>query len=540
MLLRGTAIVSLLTLVSRILGFVRDLLVARLLGTSIFADAFFVAFRIPNLLRSFVAEGALTSAFTPVFASSLSQGKEHARLAMRRTMAFLITLTGTITALLVIVAPDVVRLLAPGFEQNAEQFSLCVKLTRIMAPYILCVSVVAMLNAALNALNIFGASAWAQIIMNIVLIAGAVIAIPFDPATATTVLAISALVGGVVQILAQVPAVLRSGLSLSPSFQLVSKEVREVVSLMLPATLGASIYQVTIFLATILASLLPTGSVSWLFYADRVAQFPIGIFSIALASVLLPALSNASARADADGFQRNIANSLRFTSFCIIPMSAGIWALALPVTQLLFERGAFSAESSIQTSRALQALCFGLWTSSCHSMVVRAFIARKDTLTPTLIGVCSLCVNVVISLVLMGPIAVSPTSPQVVRGLASLQELLLQLSPVRLSLGHVGLALASSASAAASLLLVIALFSRKIAPFPWLVLTSSTLRSLIAAVGMVVAIQACKSSNLSPALLCLSGTLLGSTVYILLSFLLRSRELLETFHVLKAKMTSLG
>jgi putative peptidoglycan lipid II flippase len=337
-LLRGTAIVSALTLISRILGFARDLLVARLLGTSIFADAFFVAFRIPNLLRSFVAEGALTSAFTPVFTSSLSQGNDSARLAMRRTIAFLLTLTGILTALLIVAAPDVVRLLAPGFEKNTEQFSLCVELTRIMAPYILCVSLVAMLNAALNALNIFGTSAWAQIVMNVVLISGALIAIPFDSQTATKILAISALLGGIVQILAQIPTALRSGLSLIPSFQLLSREVREVVTLMIPATLGASVYQVTIFLVTILASLLPTGSVSWLFYADRVAQFPIGIFSIALASVLLPALSHASARADIDSFRRNISNSLRFTSFCVIPMAAGIWGLALPITRLLFVR----------------------------------------------------------------------------------------------------------------------------------------------------------------------------------------------------------
>jgi putative peptidoglycan lipid II flippase len=539
-LLRGTAIVSILTLVSRVLGFIRDLLVARLLGTTIFADAFFVAFRIPNLLRSFVAEGALTSAFTPVFASSLSQGKESACLAMRRTLGFLLTMTGVITALVIIAAPDVVRVLAPGFEQNTEQFLLCVRLTQIMAPYILCVSVIAMLNAALNSLNIFGTSAWAQITMNIVLIAGAVVAIPFEPATATTLLAVSAIVGGAVQIIAQAPTVVRSGLSLLPSFHLFSKEVREVVGLMIPATLGASIYQITIFIATILASLLPTGSVSWLFYADRVAQFPIGIFSIALASVLLPALSNASARADADAFQRNISNSLRFTSFCIIPMSAGIWALALPITQLLFERGAFSVESSIQTSRALQALCFGLWTSSCHSMVVRAFIARKDTLTPTLIGLCSLCAHVVTSLVLMGPIAVSATSPRIVVGLASLQKYLVEISPVSLSLGHVGLALASSTSAAASLILVIALFSGTIAPFPWRSFASASLRSSLAAIGMVVVIRLCESLNFSPFGLCLCGTLVGVATYIILSFFLRSRELSDTVQVLKAKASRLG
>jgi putative peptidoglycan lipid II flippase len=537
-LLRGTAIVSALTLISRILGFVRDLLVARLLGTSIFADAFFVAFRIPNLLRSFVAEGALTSAFTPVFASSLSQGKESARLAMRRTIAFLLTLTGSLTAVLVIAAPDVVRLLAPGFEQNTAQFSLCVELTRIMAPYILCVSLVAMLNAALNALNIFGTSAWAQIWMNVVLIIGATIAIPFDSPTATRLLAISALLGGVVQIIAQVPTAMRSGLSLIPSFQLFSREVREVVGLMIPATLGASVYQVTIFIATILASLLPTGSVSWLFYADRVAQFPIGIFSIALASVLLPALSNASAKADTDGFRRNISNSLRFTSFCVIPMAAGIWGLALPITQLLFERGAFSSESSVQTARALQALCFGLWASSCHSMIVRAFIARRDTLTPTMIGLVSLCITIGVSLVLMGPIATSQQSPRIVVGLASLQASLLTTSSLGSSLGHVGLALASSTSAAASLLLIITIFHLKIGAFPWREFAASTLKSTAAAGSMIAALVMCRFISSSPAVLCACGAFIGLISYCGVAWLLRSREMLETLHVVKVKWRS--
>ncbi len=536
MLLRGTAIVSILTLLSRILGFIRDLLVARLLGTSIFADAFFVAFRIPNLLRSFVAEGALTSAFTPVFSSSLRDSKEHARLAMRRTCAFLVTLTGVLTALLIVAAPQIVRLLAPGFEQNPEQFALCVQLTQIMAPYILCVSLVAMLNAALNALNIFGTSAWAQVTMNIVLIIGAIVAIPFEPKTATKLLAVSALVGGIIQILAQLPATFRAGLSLAPSFQLFSREVREVVSLMLPATLGASVYQVTIFIATILASLLPTGSVSWLFYADRVAQFPIGIFSIALASVLLPALAHASAHADADAFRKNLSNSLRFTSFFIIPMAAGIWALALPITQLLFERGAFSSESSLQTARALQALCFGLWTSSCHSMIVRAFIARKDTVTPTVIGLLALLVNLTASLILMGKIEVLDGAPALVTGLATAQAFLIAVAPIGLSLGHVGLALASSASAAASLALVLLLFRIKIGIFPWRDFLVATGKSLIAASCMVLAISSCSTLLTSPVSRCIWGSIVALVAYVGVSLLLRTREMLEALGVMKAKL----
>jgi putative peptidoglycan lipid II flippase len=535
-LLRGTAIVSILTLLSRILGFGRDLLVARLLGASIFADAFFVAFRIPNLLRSFVAEGALTSAFTPVFSESLAQGKEHARSVLRRVSSFLILVTLALTLLLITLAPDIVALLAPGFLADSTQFSLCVQLTRIMAPYILCVSLIAMLNAALNTLHVFGTSAWAQVVMNLVLIVAALLAIPFDPTTATLILSGSVLIGGIAQILAQLPACARAGLSIRPSLQFLCGEVGSIVRLMIPAIVGASVYQLTIFIATVLASLVSAGSVSWLFYADRVAQFPVGIFSIALASVLLPALSNASANADPDGFNRNLANSLRYTSFFMIPMSAGLWALALPITQMLFERGAFTHESSVKTADALQALSLGLWAMSCHSMLVRAFIARKDTITPTLSGLATLITSVIVSLLVMGQFQVSEPSTGVVRFLRSTQNVLVSSTGISLSLGHVGLALASSVAAFVSLVLVIIFFSFKMRSFPWIPFIGSTLRSLLASFVMVAVISFTLPLSSSPEIASLIGMSCGGLSLLGTLWLLRSRELRETLAVLASKM----
>ena len=528
-LLRGTAIVSLLTLLSRIFGFVRDLLVASLLGASPFADAFFVAFRIPNLLRSFVAEGALTSAFAPVFASALASGKERARQTLKRVTGFLIVTTSIITLGVIIYAPAVVHTLAPGFHSETDKFELCVQLTRVMAPYILCVSLIAMLNAALNALQIFGTSAWAQIIMNIVLIIGALLAIPLSIESATIALSLSVLLGGFVQIISQLPACHRAGLSLKPSFRFFHPDIGEITRLMIPATIGASVYQITIFIATVLASLLPSGSVSWLFYADRVAQFPIGIFSIALASVLLPALANASAKSDRSSFNRNISNSLRYTSFGIIPMAAGIWALSLPITQMLFERGAFTFESSLNTSRAIQALCFGLWASSCHSMLVRAFIARKDSVTPTLIGLIALSVNLSASLLLMGPLAVNDNSNAAVKALAVLQATIISIAPINFNLGHIGLASASAIAAITSLVLVITLFCFKIGGFPWRIFTKSTIRSLLASLGMVWAInQVTTTFQAGATATCIIGTFVGISTYILILLVLRSPELRDT------------
>ncbi len=536
MLFRGTAIVSALTLLSRLLGFGRDLLVARLLGASIFADAFFVAFRIPNLLRSLVAEGALTSAFTPVFSSALADNKERAKATFRRVTGFLLIITSVLTLLIIGFAPEVVRLLAPGFGASQEKLELCISLTRIMAPYIACVSVIAMLNAALNTLGIFGASAWAQVTMNITLIIGALIAMPCTLETATVILSLSVLVGGLVQIVAQIPACRRGDLPLLPSFRVLSRDVADVIRLMIPATVGASVYQITIFVGTLLASLLPTGSVSWLFYADRVAQFPIGIFSIALASVLLPALANASANADTKTFSRNLSDSLRFTNFCIIPMAVGIWALALPITRLLFERGAFSYDSALKTSYALRALSIGLWASSCHSMLVRAFIARKDTITPTAIGVCSLAINVCASLILMGPIIRGEFDGTFVRTVSNLQVSILYLFPSDFSLGHIGLALGSSIAAIGSLILVTIFFWLRIGNFPFREFLTSALKAAVAALVMLTLLNALSSRLTTPALLCGVGIPAGIGAYITTSYLVRSQELFDAIGALRGRL----
>jgi putative peptidoglycan lipid II flippase len=492
-----------------------------------FADAFFVAFRIPNLLRSFIAEGALTSAFVPVFSSSLSQGRASAQATLSRICGFLLCLTVPITALGILFAPEVIHFMAPGFAAEGGKLALAISLTRWMMPYIVCVSLIALLNSALNACGIFGASAWAQIIMNVVLIIGALCATPFLPHTATLILAISVLVGGIAQLVAQIPACRRADLSCFPTIKIFSADVGEVIKLMLPATIGASVYQLSIFFSTILASFLAEGSVSWLFYADRVAQFPIGIFSIALASVLLPALSRASASADSADFTSNLANSLRYTSFLIIPMSAGIWVLSLPIVRLLFERGEFSFESSVRTSQALQALVLGLWATSCHSMIVRAFIAKKDTITPTVIGAFSLIVSLFFSLLLMGPILYSGES--LIAGiLQKSQNVLQNCFPWVPPLGHVGLALASSISAFSSLALVLLFFRTAIGRFPWSAVLPSTFLSLASAAVMIFTVQPLISLVTAPLLQCLIAVFAGGFVYAGLLFLARSRELAET------------
>lgn len=534
MLLRGTAIVSILTLLSRCLGFVRDLMVARLLGASFFADAFFVAFRVPNLLRSFAAEGALTSAFVPVFSSALARSKEDARTAFKRVAGFVLYLTIPLTLLGIIFTPEILAVIAPGFQKDPEKQALSIRLTQIMFPYIICVSLVAMLNSALNTLKVFGASAWGQVIMNIVLIVGAVFALPFDPRTATIVLAISVVIGGIIQVVSQIPACRKAGLPTSATADLRSPEVREVVRLMIPATIGASVYQLNIFISTLLASLLAEGSISWLFYADRVAQFPVGIFSVALASVLLPMLANASATSNAQQFRSGLSDSLRFTSFAILPMAGGIWVLAVPLTSLLFERGAFSHHSTLMTAAAIQALALGLWASSCYSMVMRAFIAKKDTLTPTLIGICSLSVYLVSALILMGP--VPPSDAAVTRGIIHAQEILFRWAPQVAPQGHVGLALASSIGACFSLIVAIGIYSVRIGHFPWATFLRSVGTGVVGTLTMVLAVRGLAPWGLNPLLTCVTGIVIGTLAYAGMALALRSPEMRDSLSVIMRRM----
>lgn len=528
-ILRGTSVVAVTTLLSRLLGFIRDLLVAALFGASQYADAFFVAFRIPNLLRSFVAEGALTSAFVPIFSDANKNGKQAAQNTFELVLTFLLVVTIILSILGIYFAGDIVSMLAPGFQSNPEKYSLAVLLTQLMFPYVIFISVVALVNGALNTLHIFGAGAWAQVVMNLVLIFGAIPCFFVSPMLGTILLAISVLFGGFFQILFQVPALNKGGLKFGLQKNIFSREIGDLLKLMLPAIIGASIYQISIFMSTLLASLLPEGSVSWLFYADRVAQFPLGIFSIALSSVLLPLLANDQAADNKESFARNLGNSLRYTSFVIMPFSALLLALAEPIVALLFERGAFSAESSRQTALALQALALGLWATSCHSMLVKAFIARKDTVTPTVVGAVSLVVGLLAGLILMGPVV---NSGSVSAFILSLQHFFTEALGYEFNLRHVGLALSSSISAWMSLALLMMFFVvRNGISLSQTVFISSITSFLASGVAWCLTGYVAKQLENNAAKICISS-FIGMGAYVVIQALLRNEELRQIWKLL--------
>jgi putative peptidoglycan lipid II flippase len=329
------------TLLSRIFGFLRDMIVAQLFGAGTATDAFFVAFRIPNLLRRLVGEGSLTVSFVPVYSSYLTQkSKEESEELVSVCFTVLAFFLFLLTAMGILFSPWVVKIIAYGFSEDPEKFRLTVLLNRVMFPYIFFIGLVAWAMGVLNARKHFAGPALAPVLLNLSIIACALLlsARLDEPVMA---LAMGVLLGGIAQLLFQVPFLRRQGIPLKLRFDLSHPGVRRVGALMAPSILGLAVTQLNVIVNTFLASYLPEGSVSYLYYADRLLEFPMGVFAIAIATAVLPSLSEQAAKGKIEEVKETLSFALRLTFFIILPAMVGLVVLRTPILNLLFQRGAF-------------------------------------------------------------------------------------------------------------------------------------------------------------------------------------------------------
>lgn len=398
---KNAAVIAGATLLSRVLGFVRDVIVAFALGAGLFADAFFVAFRIPNLLRRLFGEGSLTMAFIPVFSRVREEeGEEAAQEMARSAMIWLGIILVGLTVLVELLARPITMGIAPGFIKNVEQFTTTVELVRICFPYVIFICGVALCMGILNARDHFLAPALAPTVLNVALIGAALVGY-YVGMNVAYAMAYGVLIGGAGQFLLQQPFLRSTGFRWRGSWSLRNKGVARMGLLMLPTVFGAAVYQINILLGTLLASYLPTGSVSYLYYADRLVQFPLGVFGIAVSTAALPSLSKLAAKGEMEEYDSALTLSLGLTLFIALPSAAGLIGLAEPVISLLFERGAFTPEAVDATARALVAYSLGLPFIALSRPLVAAFYALEDTKTPVVVAVICLVANVGLGVLLM-------------------------------------------------------------------------------------------------------------------------------------------
>lgn len=397
---RRVGVISFFTLISRILGLLRDTAIAYFFGATATADAFYVAFRLPNLLRRLTGEGALTIAFVPIFTEYLKQSREEGKKVAGLVFTYLSIVLVVIVLLGVVFAPYLVKLIAYGFTKNPEKFELTVYLTRLMFPYILLISLTALAMGILNSLKHFATPAASPILLNVFTIACAFFF--FNRLEQPVVgLAIGVVVGGIFQLVLQIPMLVKLGMLPRLNFDYRHPALRRILFLMLPAAFGAAVYQVNVLIITFLASFLPSGSVSYLWYADRVTEFPLGIFAIAIATATLPTLSDHAAENNIASFKETFRLGLSGAFAVTIPAAVGLYVLAIPVIKLLFERGVFSSASTVGTAGALSFFVLGMPFVSGVRNIVPAYFAMKDSKTPVIISTVVVVCNALFALALM-------------------------------------------------------------------------------------------------------------------------------------------
>ena len=401
---KAAGIMSVATFISRILGYVRDMIFALYFGATGTSDTFFAAFRIPNLLRELFAEGSMSSAFIPVLTEYRQKhGEDEANRLVKITFTFIIIVVGIICLLGIIFSPAIVAVIAPGFLGSPEKFSLTVLLTRIMFPFLLFISLAALVMGALNTKKVFFIPALAPAMLNITLI----LSIIFFESSAKqplTAAAIGVMAGGFVQFAFQLPSFFRNKYKLGFDTTFSHPGLKRMSILLIPATLALSVSQINIVVSNILASFLPSGSITYLFYSMRLIQFPIGIFGVAMGMAVLPMLSEHAVKGDYEKLRDDFSFALRLLFFITVPAMAGLIALREPIVNVLFQRGKFDYAATVGTAQALLFYSIGIWSIVGVRVVTASFYSMQDTRTPFKVAIVALIANILFSVILMKPL----------------------------------------------------------------------------------------------------------------------------------------
>jgi putative peptidoglycan lipid II flippase len=400
----AAGLMSIATFISRVLGYIRDMIFALYFGATGISDTFFAAFRIPNLLRELFAEGSMSSAFIPVLTESRQKyGEEEAHRLVKITFSFIIIAVGLACLIGIIFSPAIVTFIAPGFLSSPEKFSLTVLLTRIMFPFLLFISLAALIMGALNTKKVFFIPALAPAMLNITLILSIVF---FESRTRQpiTVAAIGVMAGGFVQFAFQLPSFFKNRYKIGFDTNFSHPGLKRMAILLIPATLALSVGQINIVVSNILASFLPSGSITYLFYSMRLIQFPIGIFGVAMGMAVLPTLSEHAVRGDFEKLREDFSFALRLLFFITIPAMAGLIALREPIVNILFQRGKFDYVATVGTAQALLYYSTGIWAVVGVRIVTAGFYSMQDTKTPMKIAVVALAANVIFSFIFMKPL----------------------------------------------------------------------------------------------------------------------------------------
>jgi putative peptidoglycan lipid II flippase len=455
---RAAGVLGAATMLSRIMGMLRDMVVARLFGAGLYTDAFIAAFQIPNMLRRFFAEGALTAAFVPTFSEWYThKGEEETRALVNVCFTLLTLVMASITIVGVIFSPLLVSLMFPGFAVNPEKVSATILLNRLMFPYIFFVSLVALCMGILNTLRHFFTPAISTVFLNFSMILAALLLHNRFQVPIVS-LAIGVLIGGMLQLALQIPVLYKKGFTIRPDFHFGNPAVKRIALLMGPSIFGVGVYYLNITVGSILASFLAEGSVSYLYYAQRLFEFPQGIFTVSVAQAVLPSMSRQAAAGDMAALKESLCYGVRLTLFITIPAMVGLALCATPIFSLLFMGGAFTFAKAVNCGSALFYYSLGLSFVALVRVLVPAFYALKDTKTPVLIALIAFVLNLLFSLLLMGP------------------------------LKHGGLALASSLSALGNMLLLLWFLRRKLGPFGGRAIMISGLKGLLASMPMAFAV----------------------------------------------------